>query len=183
MRWRRNVVGVAAVLGLSGILPGCAVPPLMHRGGIMVDTWADVKADAGTVSGILASFNRAEAALQAGNLDGLMDLYSEDYLYHGLRKRDLRTIWEELLAHHREFRSNHILSRIAVTTTTPPEAELTCTGSLWAVSKETGEQVNIDSWYGETHYMVKESGTWRVRGHRGQVPKTRGFGAAPHPFF
>ncbi|MBU6483053.1 MAG: hypothetical protein KGS09_21250 [Nitrospirae bacterium] len=62
----------------------------------------------------------------------------------------------ELLTHHGKFRSNHILSRIAAIPGTPPSAELTCTGSLWAVSKETGQQVNIDSWYGEVHYMVKE---------------------------
>jgi len=183
MNWRSHAAGLVAALGLWWGLPGCTVPPLMHRGGIMVDRWADVKADAGSVSGILAAFNRAEAALQAGNVDGLMDLYSEEYQYHGLAKRDLRAIWEDLLAHHRDFRSNHILSRIAAMSATPTSAELTCTGSLWAVSKETGEQVNIDSWYGETHYMVNENDAWRVRGHRGAGPRTRGLGAAPHPFF
>lgn len=183
MSWRGYAVTIAATLGLLWVLSGCTVPPLMYRGGITVDRWADVKADDATVAGILASFNRAETALQTGNLDGVMDLYSEGYQYHGLTKRDLRAIWEELLAHHRDFRSNHILSRIAVAPATPVTAELTCTGSLWAVSKETWELVNIDSWYGEVHYMVNESGTWRVRGHRGQGTRTRGFGAAPHPFF
>lgn len=171
------------VLGILWVLHGCAVPPLMHRGGIMVDTWAEVKADDKTVSEILAAFNRAEAALQAGNLDDLMALYSEQYTYHGLTKPDLKKIWGELLTHHRDFRSNHILSRITAVQGAPPSAELTCTGSLWAISKETGQQVNIDSWYGEVHYMVKEEGMWRVRGHRGESPKTQVFGVAPHPFF
>lgn len=149
----------------------------------MVDNWAEVKADDKTVSGILAAFNRAEAALQAGNVDDLMGLYSERYSYHGLTKQDLRKIWDELLLGHREFRSNHILSRIVETLDHPQGAEITCTGSLWAVSKETGQPVNIDSWYGEVHYMVNENGTWRVRGHRGEAPQTLVFGAAPHPFF
>ncbi len=183
MSWKNRAAAFVAVSGLLWELLGCTVPPLMHRGGIMVDSWADVKADDATVSGILASFNRAEAALQVGNVDELMDLYSEEYRYRGLAKRDLRGIWEALLAHHRDFRSNHILSRIAVVPAAPSSAELSCTGSLWAVSKETGELVNIDSWYGEVHYMVNENGTWRVRGHRGGGPKTPGFGAAPHPFF
>ena len=164
-------------------LTGCTVPPLIHRGGIMVDRWAEVKADDKTVAEILAAFNAAESALQAGNLDVLMQLYSDQYNYHGLSKRDLRKVWEELLAHHREFQSNHILSRIIAGTGTPLSADLTCTGSLWAVSKETGELVNIDSWYGEVHHMVYEEGAWRVRGHRGRAPKTQIFGAAPHPFF
>jgi hypothetical protein len=183
MRRRRHMTRPLALLGIFWVLQGCAVPPLMHRGGIMVDTWAEVKADDKTVSEILAAFNRAEAALQAGNLDDLMGLYSAEYRYHGLTKEDLKKIWGELLTNHREFRSNHILSRIAAVPGTPPSAELTCTGSLWAVSKETGQQVNIDSWYGEVHYMVKEEGMWRVRGHRGEAPKTQGFGVAPHPFF
>jgi hypothetical protein len=149
----------------------------------MVDSWAEVTADDKTVSGILAAFNQAEAALQAGNLNDLMALYSDTYSYHSLTKQDLRKIWKDLLAHHRDFRSNHILSRIVTVPGEPPNAELTCTGSLWAISKETGQQVHIDSWYGEIHYMVYEEGAWRVRGHRGEAPKTQGFGAAPHPFF
>lgn len=184
MNWRSHCRALAAVCAVLWVgLVGCTVPPLMHRGGITVDSWADVKADDATVSGILASFNRAETALHAGNLDELMDLYSQEYQYHGLAKSDLRAIWEDLLAQHRDFRSNHILSRIAAVPSSRPSAELTCTGSLWAVSKETGQQVNIDSWYGEVHYMVNENGTWRVRGHRGEGLKTRGFGTAPHPFF
>jgi len=183
MHWRRPIMTLATILGLLWSVQGCAVPPLMHRGGIMVDNWAEVKADDQTVAGILAAFNRAEAALQAGNVADLMTLYSDQYNYHGLTKQGLRKIWEDLLAQHREFRSNHILSRIVAVPGNPPSAELLCTGSLWAISKETGQQVNIDSWYGETHYMAYEDGMWRVRGHRGEAPKTQGFGVAPHPFF
>ena len=183
MRWMHSITVRVAILGLLCWQYGCMVPPLMHRGGIMVDSWAEVKADDKTVSGILAAFNQAEAALQTGNLDELMDLYSQSYSYHGLTKQELRKTWEELLQQHREFRSNHILSRIVAVPGDPQSAEVTCTGSLWAVSKETVEQVNIDSWYGEVHHMVNENGTWRVRGHRGKAPKTQAFGAAPHPFF
>ena len=174
---------IIIMVGLICSLAACTVPPLMHRGGIMVDSWAEVKADPKTVADILGSFNQSEAALQEANLDQLMNLYSDNYQYHGLTKQDLRGIWADLLAHNRDFKSNHILSRIVASSEALPTAELTCTGSLWAVSKETGEQVRIDSWYGEVHYMVNEDGTWRVRGHRGQAPSTKGFGAAPHPFF
>ncbi|MBM4132926.1 MAG: hypothetical protein FJ245_04075 [Nitrospira sp.] len=183
MRWTSSLALPLAMLGLLGWLSGCTVPPLMHRGGIMVDSWADVKVDNATAAGILASFDRAEAGLQAGNLDEVMSLYSEEYSYHGLAKQELRKLWGELLQQHREFRSNHILSRFVSVPGEPQTVEVTCTESLWAVSKETGEQVSIDSWYGEVHHMVNENGTWRVRGHRGKAPKTQAFGAAPHPFF
>ena len=183
MRSIRHITAFVAIQGLLWWLLGCAVAPLMHRGGIMVDNWAEVKADDKTVSGILAAFNRAEVALEAGNLDELMGLYSQSYSYHGLTKHDLRKIWEELLAQNREFRSNHILSRIVAASGNPQNAEITCTGSLWAVSKEAGKPIHIDSWYGEVHYLVNEDGMWRVRGHRGEAPKTQAFGVAPHPFF
>jgi len=168
---------------LLSSIHGCTVPPLQHRGGIMVDTWAEVKADDKTVAGILAAFNRAEAALEAGNVPELMPLYSDQYSYHGLTKPDLQKVWQDLVAHHREFRSNHILSRIVTVAGDPLSAEVTCTGSLWAISKDTGEQVNIDSWYGEVHHMHFENGAWRVLGHRGAAIKIPAFGSAPHPFF
>jgi len=185
-RREKWILGLAAVLlhaAILGTLAACTVPPLMHRGGIMVDSWAEVKADDKTVAGILTAFDAAEAALQAGNLEDLMRLYSAQYSYHGLSKPDLRKIWEELLAHHRDFKSNHIFSRIVARGGTPLSAEVTCTGSLWAVSKETGDLVKIDSWYGEVHNLIYEEGTWRILGHRGAKPQTQAFGAAPHPFF
>lgn len=183
MQSMRPVMILMTTLGLLWSVQGCTVPPLMHRGGIMVDNWAEVNADDKTVAGILAAFNRAEAALEAGNVADLMPLYSDQYSYHGLTKTDLQKVWEDLVSHHREFRSNHILSRIVTVPGDPSSAEVTCTGSLWAISKETGQQVSIDSWYGEVHHMRYENGAWRVRGHRGEAPKTPTFGAAPHPFF
>ena len=169
----------AVVMGLQG----CAVAPLMHRGGIQVDTWAEIKADQKTVSEILATFNRAEEALHAGNLDSLMGLYSQGYSYHGLTKDDLKKVWAELLTHYQGLRSNHILSRIAVVSGKPSAIEITCTGSLWGISKETAQRVNVDSWFGEVHYLIYEDGAWRVRGHAGEAPRGLQFGVAPHPFF
>ncbi len=48
------------VFGLLCSLPGCAVPPLMHRGGIMVDSWAEVKADAKPVAPNTTEAGRAK---------------------------------------------------------------------------------------------------------------------------
>lgn len=71
MRRMHPVMRLIVVLGVLGWLPGCTVPPLMHRGGIMVDSWAEVKIDNATAAGILAAFNRAGTVLQAGHLDEL----------------------------------------------------------------------------------------------------------------
>lgn len=183
MHWRPAAAALAISVGITLLLQGCAVAPLMHRGGIQVDRWAEVKADDQTVAEILAAFQQAERALEAQNLDALMRLYAQDYRYHGLAKEDLRKIWTEVFAHYQGLVSNHIFSRIAVRSDRVRTAELTCTGSLWGMSKESGERANVDSWYGEIHHLVYEDGAWVIRGHAGAPPTTLQFGIAPHPFF
>lgn len=46
--------------------------PLSHRGGIMVDRWAEVNTDDKTVAEILAAFNGAEEGIRAGDLEKVM---------------------------------------------------------------------------------------------------------------
>ena len=53
---------------------------------------AEIHADQKKVQEILATFEKAEAALEARNLENLMALYSKDYAYHGLTKDDIRNI-------------------------------------------------------------------------------------------
>lgn len=166
------------------LLAGCSLPALPDAGRITVDRWAEIKGSDKDVGEILAAFNRAEEALHGRDLDGLMALYSEQYRYHGLSKPDLRKIWEEMFASYDNLASTHMFSRIHVAgSSRPPTAEITCTGSLWGLSKETGKRVIIDSWFYEIHHVVYEDGTWRIRGHAGEDTKALPFGTSPHPFF
>lgn len=183
MHRRTTAVAMAISVGIMLQSYGCAMPPLSHRGGIQVDRWAEVKADDKTVAEILSTFQQAENALELQDLDALMNLYAQDYQYHGLVKEDLRKIWSQLFAQYRSLSSNHIFSRVAVRSDRVPTAEITCTGSLYGISQETGERENVDSWYGEVHYLVYEEGAWRINGHKGAPRKARQFGVAPHPFF
>lgn len=143
-----------------------------------------LEADQETVKAILATFERAEDALKARDIDGIMALYSESYNYHGLRKSDMRRIWESLFANHRDLSTTHLFSRIVVTGPKgSPIAEVTCNGVLLARSDITVGKIAIDSWYGETHYLAREDGAWRIRGNSGERPKALQFGTAPHPLF
>lgn len=172
----------SCVLAL-GLTAGCAMAPLSHRGGIMVDRWAEVNTDDKTVAEILAAFNGVEEGIRVGDLEKIMAIYSRNYRYHGMTKADLRTIWEAVLAEYHGLNSNHVLSRIVVRSNGQRIAEITCSGSLYGVSKKTGEPVNVDSWYGEVHHVVNKEGAWRVEGHKDEVAKALPFGVAPHPFF
>jgi ketosteroid isomerase-like protein len=141
--------------------------------------------DSDTLKELLSTFEQAEQAMQERDLDGIMALYSEDYLYHGLKKADVRKIWKQLFDHYQELESVHTFS--VVRTVGPASklvAEITCTGVIWGTSKDTTLRSPIDSWYEEVHFLKKENGRWRIAGNVGgeSVPILQ-FGVAPHPLF
>ena len=164
--------------------PACNIPALPDAGKIYVDRWAEIKGSDKDVNEILATFNKAEEALHARDVDGLMALYSEQYRYHGLSKSDLRKIWEEMFARYDNLASTHMFSRIHVGgSAKEPTADITCTGSLWGLSKDTGKRVILDSWFYEIHHVAHDDGAWCIRGHAGEDTKALPFGTSPHPFF
>lgn len=184
MRTKKAFDKAIFVVAASMFLAGCSLPALPDEGRISVGRWAEIKGSDKDIGEILASFERAEEALHARDIDGLMALYSEQYRYHGLSKADLRKIWEEMFSRYDNLASTHRFSRIFVRGSEKhPTADISCTGSLWGLSKETGNRVIIDSWFNEIHHVVYEDGVWRIRGHAGEDTKTLSFGASPHPFF
>lgn len=141
--------------------------------------------DAQTLKELLATFEQAEQAMQARDLDGIMALYSEDYLYHGLKKADIRKVWSQLFEHYKELESFHTFSVIrTVGSGSKLTAEITCTGVVWGTSKDTKLRAPVDSWYEEVHYLKKENGRWRIVGNvGGESQPLLQFGVAPHPLF
>lgn len=138
-----------------------------------------------TVKDLLATFEQAERVIQAHDLDGIMELYSDEYQYHGLKKADIRNIWRQLFDHYKELESVHTFSMIrTVGPITTLTAEMTCTGVVWGTSKQTTLRTPVDSWYEEVHYLRKENGRWHIVGHAGgNVQPVLQFGIAPHPLF
>ncbi|HLZ35594.1 MAG TPA: nuclear transport factor 2 family protein, partial [Nitrospira sp.] len=124
--------------------------------------------DSSTLKELLATFEQAEQAMQARDLEGIMGLYSEDYLYHGLKKTDIKKIWSQLFEHYKELESVHTFSVIrAVGSGSKLTVEMTCTGVVWGTSKDTTLRTPLDSWYEEIHYLKKENGRWRIVGNVG----------------
>jgi ketosteroid isomerase-like protein len=138
-----------------------------------------------TLKELLLTFEQAEQAMQAHDLDGIMALYSEDYLYHGLKKADIRKIWKQLFDHYKELESFHTFSVIrTVGSGGKLVVEMTCSGVVWGTSKDTTLRSPVDSWYEEVHFLRKENGRWRIAGNVGgeSIPVLQ-FGVAPHPLF
>ena len=151
---------------------------------IVVPAGAVIEADDATVSSVVAMFERAEQAIKAHDLETVLNLYSSNYNYHGLKKDDIRKIWKDLFDEYNDIASTHLFSKIAkVGSGSQAVVEVTCTGHLWAVSKTSKLYVPIDSWHEEVHFLVFEDGSWRIRGNVGESPRVLPFGTAPHPLF
>ena len=141
--------------------------------------------DSETLKELLSTFEQAELAMQAQDLDRIMALYSDDYLYHGLKKADVHKIWKQLFDHYRELESFHTFSVVrTVGSASKQVAEITCSGVIWGTSKDTTLRSPVDSWYEEIHHLKKENGRWRIVGNVGgeSIPVLQ-FGVAPHPLF
>lgn len=138
-----------------------------------------------TVDELLATFEQAEQAMQAQDLDGIMALYSDEYAYHGLKKADIKNVWRQLFDHDTELESVHTFSMIRrVGPVGKLTAEMTCTGVIWGTSKQTSLRTPIDSWFEEIHHLRKENGRWKIVGHAGGASQpVLQFGIAPHPLF
>ncbi len=137
------------------------------------------------VKGLVAAFERAEAALKTEDLNALMQFYAPAYGYHGLKAHDVRRIWGEVFEHYKAVESLHLFSDIKVMQVKNElRAEVTCTGGLYGTDERTGNRMTLDSWFREVHYLVKEQGVWRFLGNAGEIPTGAPFASAPHhPLF
>lgn len=137
------------------------------------------------VKGLLAAFERAEAALQKEDLDALMRFYAPAYDYHGLKDNDVRRVWGEVFEHYKAVESLHLFSDVKVLRVNGElRVEVTCTGGLYGTNEHTGKRLTLDSWFREVHYLVKEGDAWRFLGNAGAVPAGAPFSSAPHhPLF
>ncbi len=181
------VVGILA--GVLMTSQGCQSSPpsvVSDISGTHLSEGADIQGNDQSVQAILSLFKKAEDAVKREDLDGLMTLYSEDYKHGGYTKDSVRAVYSDLFAQYRDFSGTHIFSKIKVDAgKTIPLAHVTCSGSLWAISNETGQRVNIDSWYNEVHHLTFDHGAWHLAGTFWEIPRAKESRPAflPHPFF
>lgn len=145
---------------------------------------AVIEADQQSLAELIGTFDRAQEAIRARDIDALMGLYAQNYQYHGLKRGDIRKIWADLFARYDLIANMHTFSAIKVVTVgKQTTAEITCTGAVWANSKETKQRIPIDSWQREVHRLVKGKDGWRIVGNLGGDQTIKQFGTAPHPLF
>jgi hypothetical protein len=181
---RRSVLKIILILAGALILTQYP-PPTPVAVAVEFAPGVGGDADQPVIKELVAAFNEAEAAVKKSDLDALMKFYALAYNYHGLKRSDVRRVWEEVFLHYREISSSHVFTELKLGQADGVgKAYVTCTGGLHGTEKQMGKPITIDSWVREVHYLVKEEGAWRFLGNAGGTsPSTAPASAPHHPLF
>jgi len=127
-------------------------------------------------------YAQIEAALAAEDINRMMGFYAEDYLHHGITKKQLKFMWLEIFSEFSDLYSVHIFSRIDVHGN---DAILVCTGALLGVPPAGGDYQAVDRWVNVNHWLTKVGGEWKMIGGATQeTPATPGSRRLElHPLF
>jgi len=181
---RRSVLKIILILAGTLILTQCR-PPTPVAAAVEFAPGVGADANQPVIKELEAAFSEAEAAVKKADLDALMKFYATTYNYHGLKRSDVRRVWEEVFLHYRDISSSHVFTELKLVQADGiRKAYLTCTGGLYGTEKQTGKSITIDSWVREVHYLVKEEGAWRFLGNAGGASLSAPPASAPHhPLF
>jgi ketosteroid isomerase-like protein len=164
----------------------CAIALAAH----MADARAEIQlpkpektnADPATLKEFETFYAEIEAALAAEDLGRLMSYYADDYLHHGITKKQLRFMWLEIFGEFSELYSVHIFAKIDVH---GGDAILVCTGALLGIPPEGGDYQAVDRWVNQDHWLTKLEGEWKmIGGATHEVPSKPGSRTLElHPLF
>lgn len=175
---KRSVILKVILAGLIGLVlhaPGA-------RAEMQLPKPDKTNADQATTQEFEAFYTNVEQALAEEDIDRIMNFYADEYLHHGITKRQLRFMWLEIFSEYSDLYSVHIFSKIDVHGN---DAILVCTGALLGIPPEGGDYQAVDRWVNQNHWLSKINGEWRMIGgatHRS--PSRSGSGALElHPLF
>ncbi len=153
-----------------------------HSMGILPHLQKEVGED--VLNGVTKFFKDSEYAIEHGDIEGLMALYSENYTNGGHKKADARKIWERLFASFKDMVTVHNM-RIETYSEKTGVIIIRCTGLLLGVSnKDTASGLRtLDNWTNSDHILVNESGSWKLLGTYGKPTKRLWFDKAMQPLF
>ena len=127
-------------------------------------------------------FDRIISAAKKGDLDAIVDNFSDRYLNSGRDKRDVRKQWKQIMENFTDLELHHPIYHIEKA---GRFAKMKCEGVLLGKPTKhfpgevSGEAVVIDSWKFSVHYLIKEDGRWKILGD--QIPYDTG--RTFHPLF
>lgn len=180
MRVRKILVILGLLLGVAQFIQGSSSPAMAK---VRLAREAVIQVEASTLRAIQTVFLQAEEAIRTGDLEALMELYSQNYRFDGLTKDDRRRSWKDLFTQYHRISTAHSFSQIVVKPGKHATAEVTSTGTLWATTNGTNQRINLAIWLGDIHYLIDEEGQWRISGPGKKAARTAQHGwAPPSPF-
>ncbi len=169
------------------ILPGSSCseePKLSEAHSMTLGPSAKEKVGEETYQELVRFFHDAERAIEAGNLEELMTLYSEKYTNLDEDKEFAKGVWEQIFANFDDLSSSHSIELLTYDDSSGQTvAVLECTGLLMGTPKGAELPVAVDSWDKQWHVLIKED-RWRLFGNSGESGKRFGAGdQLTHPLF
>jgi hypothetical protein len=157
---RKIILILAGSLILTqGRLPNPVAAALEFAPGVGAD------ADQPVIKELVAAFDEAEAVVKKADLDALMKFYPTTYNYHGLKRSDMRRVWDEVFLHYRDISSSHVFTELKlVQVDGVRKAYVTCTGGLYGTEKQTGKPIILFS-----NRMLKKSASFVLASLRGST--------------
>lgn len=120
------------------------------------------------VNEIVEFYRETDAALEAKDLDRLMNLYSDAYQDGPNDKKMIREIWSHIFARFEKLYTRHNM-RFADISEDGGTVVIRCSGVLMGATKEDNKFSRaLDHWMNNDHVLVKEDGKWRLKGTVGK---------------
>ncbi len=145
---------IVALIAVSGLGSRAAAEIQLPRA-------AKINADDKTLEEFQAFYDRIEEALQMKDIDKMMSFYAEDYLFHGITKKQLKFMWLEIFSAFTDLYSVHVFTKIDVH---GGDAILICTGALFGIAEEGADYQTVDRWVTFPHWITKVAGQWKMIG-------------------
>jgi len=177
-----------ALLALLAVLVAAPVSSAeeMIKGyhAINVDPSLKGKVSKEAVADLEKFFHDAEMAIGAGDLDKLMELYSDNYKNEDHDKEAARKIWARIFGVFNDMASMHNMKLLNYSAE-GKLAVIGCSGILLGKKKDgaTAERMPIDTWTNEEHILTLENGRWKLIGSSGLKRKRLWFDKPMHPLF
>lgn len=131
------------------------------RAEIQLPKASKTNADERTLAEFSTFYERIENALRTEDIDTLMSFYAEDYLHHGITKKQLRFMWLEIFSNFSDLYSVHVFSKITVH---GGDAILVCTGALLGIGPGEEDYQAVDRWVNQDHWLTRVDDEWKMIG-------------------
>lgn len=145
------------------------------------ETYIHLKRDSKEFKEIKTVFDNLIALAKKGDIDGIMQNFSKNYINSGRDLNDARKQWQTIINNFTNLELSHPIFSIEIS---GDFARMRCEGTLMGKPKrpipgETEESIIIDSWSLGAHNIIREDGKWKILGD--QVPFDTG--RTFHPLF